>query len=60
METQLRTIYKPGQLSFSLYFDGLFVGYEKWTERGWMYSQDGKTWTFKPKYAHTIKVIDGV
>lgn len=53
-----RHLYKPGQLTFRLYFDGYFVGWEKWIERGWMYSQDGETWSFKPKYAHTLKILE--
>lgn len=52
-----RTIYGYNQLEFELYFDGYFVGYEKWTDRGWMYSQDSKIWNFTPKYAHTLKVL---
>ena len=53
----IRDIIKPEELTFLLYFDNKFVGYECWTERGWMYSQDGKTWNFKPKYAYTCKII---
>ncbi len=54
---RIRIIYGYNQIEFELYFDGYFVGYEKWTDKGWMYSQDNTTWDFKPKYAHTRKLL---
>ena len=42
-------------MKFILIFGNRVVGYEKWTERGWMYSQDKLFWNFKPKYAYSHK-----
>ena len=53
----IKDLIKYGELTFWLYFDNKFVGYERWTERGWMYSQDGTTWEFNPKYAYSSKLI---
>lgn len=53
----IKDLIQPGELKFALYFSYQFVGYEKWTERGWMYSQDDITYTFEAKYAYNQKLI---
>lgn len=41
------------QIKFKALFGGKVVELIKWQDGNWMYSEDGKKWYFKKKYAHS-------